>query len=602
MPTPAQPRAASRACAQPIRWYAPLLSPVESFVRSAMGGMRDDLSRDPWRAPRAGLGGAVVANVARGFGTRRWQEASRVAILAVESYNQRVQLGSPTLAARNAWLARDVTRIRRVWRGLVRRDEDLVARVVARIIGAPPDLGDDAVPECVLFLRVAVAAGVLAGGVPDSVHAALDRYFTCLGLAWESTQGTLTADGWRGALHAVGLDGDVALPRDPAERAREGARRALADLPDGLPAERLERLLACVPDDPGRGRDPVAYDPQLAPIARAHAPRSATGDSALDRFAALWADPIEGALAELARSESRVLGRALLYLQHQGGKRVRPLVVLGAATACGADAGDALRAAALVEWLHQASLVLDDVVDESKLRRNGPTLHHATSVPFAVGVAGYLLARIHTSLRTLPPPVRDQIADAATSLIEGQRAELVHTGDLALGSTGYYRIIEAKTARLFVCAAAVGGLCAGASPPVVRALRTFGREAGLAFQIVDDVLDYAGDERELGKRPGTDLRARKATLPLLVLRDRLGARERTWLAALLASEPSSAQEEARALEWSQQAMGALGVYDACFDRARLHLERASAAVVPLPSASAASLLSELARRFVERRA
>src|SRR5690242_5778815 len=159
------------------RWYAGLIAPVRPQVTAALRSVAENAD-DPFALPRAGLGGAVVVHVARGFGTRRWPSAARLGMVALESYNQRVYRAAATQAARTLWLERDVAGLRRVWRGLVKRDEPLLRRVVDRMIGARlapiaeaersgagalSIVGDDSIPEAVLFLRAAVAAGVLAG-------------------------------------------------------------------------------------------------------------------------------------------------------------------------------------------------------------------------------------------------------------------------------------------------------------------------------------------------------------------------------------------------------------------------------------------------------
>lgn len=590
------------------RWYAGLVAPVRPQVMAALRGVAGE-GVDPLAVPRAGLGGAVVAHVAHGFGSRRWATAARLGMLALESYNQRVYRAAPTSAARTIWLERDVASLRRVWRGLVKRDELLLHRVVDRMIGArvAPVVGDDAIPEGVLFLRAAVAAGVLAGNVPDGVHAVLDRYVSCVALAWEASQRTLTRSGWEGAMRAVGLDAPYTT--DAAGTATRLARDVLATLPASPVVELLGALLDQPPSEAACARDPIAWTPCDAP-APLPRPRSGTvievSDTAitLDDFHVRWRDAIEGALGTMVATRSRVLQRAVDYLQHQGGKRVRPLVVLAAAVAAGGEARWALPEAAAIEWLHQASLVLDDVVDESTLRRDGPTLHHATTVPFALGVAAYLLARLNGALRDLPPSSREYLVTAATALMDGQRDELRHTGDVRLSVSGYYRIIDAKTARLFACAASLGGLSAGAPAGHIRALARFGREAGLAFQIVDDLLDYVGDEHELGKRPGTDLRACKITLPVIELRAALRGEERARLESLL--RPIS-ETHARLVatdedvRWIRDALVARQLDRACADRARRHLGRARAALASLPGTDGRALLEALAVKFVERR-
>src|SRR5687768_17445970 len=273
------------------RWYAGLIAPVRPQVTAALRSVAEDADQ-PFALPRAGLGGAVVVHVARGFGTRRWPSAARLGMLALESYNQRVYRAAPTQAARTLWLERDVAGLRRVWRGLVKRDEPLLRRVVDRMIGArtAPVVGDDAIPEAVLFLRAAVAAGVLAGNVPDGTHASLDAYVTWVGLAWEASQGTLTRAGWEGALRAVGRT--EAYAADVVAVGTREARVALGLLPGGPAVDMLGGLLEQRPAEDRRRRDPVAWTPCDAPEPRSretagHA-HGQEGAGDLEAFAADW--------------------------------------------------------------------------------------------------------------------------------------------------------------------------------------------------------------------------------------------------------------------------------------------------------------------------
>jgi len=232
------------------------------------------------------------------------------------------------------------------------------------------------------------------------------------------------------------------------------------------------------------------------------------------------------------------------------------------------------------------------VLDEAKIRRNCPTLHHLTSESFAAGTALFVLERLFAYRDRLTPSEHRRLSDAAMALAEGQRAELAHTGDHQLSVAQYYRVIEAKTARLFSCALLLG---AEGSHVPTRDLARFGREAGLALQIVDDVLDYAADEHQFGKRPGTDLRARKVTLPLLLLRDRMAIPERERLADWLGSSDPGVFLRVRA------AMHHHGALEDALERARTHRQRALESLSRWPDNPGVTLLRQAVDRFVERR-
>jgi octaprenyl-diphosphate synthase len=574
------------------RWYAPLVAPVLPVVTAALEQLEP--AHDPWRAPRTGLGGAVVIHVARGFGTRRFRRAGRVAVVALEGYNQRVHTAEPDPRERARWLERDIEWAKRAWQSILEKDEPVLRRVMDRLLGPHAEVCDRALPEAVLFLRAAVAGGVIVGDVPDPVHAALDRHATWLGLAWEANRGTLDAEVWRGALGAVGLS--EPFPGDADRIARAHAHRALEALPE-VPVRRLfADVLASAPAEAREAhRHPRVWQPLTTPLAtRPRAERPATPPRAgtLAAFGQRWQAPLDEALRALATSRSSTLDRATEYLLGQGGKRIRPLVSLAAAGACGGPASRALPIAAALEWLHQGSLVLDDIVDAATLRRGNVPLHAATSEAFAAGVTAIVFARVVRSLHGMHPEIRAQIAGAASALAAGERLELAHTGDAALSLTAYYEIIEAKTARLFSCAAAVGALAVEAERKHVRALARYGREIGLAFQIVDDLLDYVGDREELGKSPGTDLRAGKVTLPWIFLRERATAEERSHLARALGAESE--------LAWVTSSLEARGVPELCRARAEVHVGRALEALSGLPEHEDRAVLTSIAQALVGR--
>lgn len=552
----------------------------------------------------------MVLQVARGFGSRTQRRAEQLAVAAVEGYNHRLHLGEPTAEERARWLARDLRWAHQAWQSMVERDEPTLTRVVERLFGPRNGPGeqvcDRSIPEAVLFMRGAVATGVVLGEVPDAIHVALDQHVTWLGLAWEAHAGTLDEAGWHGALAAVRLA--AAYPEQPEQLeqvARARAIAALAELPPSPAVALFQDALEHAPIELSsrfftrgsavrglnRGWTPIATP--IAATILAVRPTSDRRDSALDRFAERWRGPIELAIAELTRSSSDTLTRATHYLQGQGGKRVRPLITLAAAEACGADPRRALPLAAAIEWLHQGTLVLDDIIDAATLRRGHVALHAATSDVFATGVAVFVLGRVLRASQGMHPDIRRHVVGAAIALVEGERLELLHTGDTGLSRTRYYAIIEAKTARLFGCAAAVGGLCGEPPRKQVAALSRYGRELGLAFQIIDDLLDYEGDEAIFGKRPGTDFRAAKLTLPLLLLREQLEPRALARLDAALGCEAE--------LAWVEAELREHGIAERCREQAAGHSARALAALDALPASEARDTLAAIALELGARR-
>ena len=217
------------------------------------------------------------------------------------------------------------------------------------------------------------------------------------------------------------------------------------------------------------------------------------------------------------------------HLIAAGGKRLRPLLTVAAARLCqpAASAPDgSLKLAAAVEFIHTATLLHDDVVDGSTLRRGKIAAHLIWGGSSSVLVGDFLFARafelmVETgSLRAL-----NILAHASSVIAEGEVLQLTRSHDLTLDQATYLQIIQAKTAELFAAAAEAGAVVVGASEAKVQALRDYGLNLGLAFQLADDVLDYGGTASDLGKNAGDDFREGKATLPLLLAMARTGSAE-----------------------------------------------------------------------------
>ena len=261
------------------------------------------------------------------------------------------------------------------------------------------------------------------------------------------------------------------------------------------------------------------------------------------------------------------------HLLGGGGKRVRPLLTVAAARLCGYEGEHHLRLAATVEFIHTATLLHDDVVDESKQRRGRPTANLLWDNQSSVLVGDYLFARsFQLMVETGSLRVLDILANAAATIAEGEVLQLSAARDLATTEATYLRIVRGKTAALFEAAAQVGGVIAGVEEDRVAALAEYGDAIGVAFQIVDDWLDYGGAGDGIGKNLGDDLREGKLTLPVIRALARADDAERAfWRAALERGEGEFARaraildrhgtlEETRceALAWRDRAVAALG--------------------------------------------
>ncbi len=220
----------------------------------------------------------------------------------------------------------------------------------------------------------------------------------------------------------------------------------------------------------------------------------------------------------LARLQSDVslINQLGFYIVSAGGKRMRPMLTVMAARALGYEGEDHLKLAAIIEFIHTSTLLHDDVVDESDLRRGRATANAAFGNAASVLVGDFLYSRAFQLMVELESmTVQKVLADTTNRIAEGEVLQLLHVRNPDTDEAAYLRVIERKTAVLFAAATQLGGHLAGLGAAGEKALFDYGMALGYAFQIADDVLDYAGDAATLGKNLGDDLAEGKATLPLI---------------------------------------------------------------------------------------
>ncbi len=205
------------------------------------------------------------------------------------------------------------------------------------------------------------------------------------------------------------------------------------------------------------------------------------------------------------------------YLISLGGKRLRPLLTLACAELCGYQGGRHISLAACVEFIHTATLLHDDVVDDSALRRGNKTANMMWDRKACVLVGDFLFSRaLEMMVQDGSQDVLEILAQASTTITEGEVLQLSSSYDLNLSETTYLEIIKAKTACLFAAAAEIGAIAGDARTEQRKALRDYGLNLGMAFQLMDDVLDYSADQEKLGKSVGDDFREGKVTLPVIL--------------------------------------------------------------------------------------
>ncbi len=302
----------------------------------------------------------------------------------------------------------------------------------------------------------------------------------------------------------------------------------------------------------------------------------------VERLTALAATDMAGVdalIVDRMHSPVSVIPALADHLIEAGGKRLRPLLTVAAARLAGGLGDASHKLAAAVEFIHTATLLHDDVVDVSQLRRGKVAAHLIWGAPSSVLVGDFLFARaFELMVETGAIRALQILARASRIIAEGEVLQLSRAHDLNLGQATYLEIITAKTAELFAAAAEAGAVCANASEGQAAALRAYGLNLGLAFQLTDDALDYGGTTEALGKNAGDDFREGKATLPLLIAIARLGPREvEFWERAIGRRE----QTEADFRRARELIVGA-GAIDATLDLASEYAETAKLALAGFP--------------------
>ena len=285
------------------------------------------------------------------------------------------------------------------------------------------------------------------------------------------------------------------------------------------------------------------------------------------------------------------------YIIGAGGKRLRPTLVLLFSNALGFKGAERFELAATVEFIHTATLLHDDVVDESELRRGRATANALFGNAASVLVGDFVYSRAFQMMVSVNRMrVLEVLADATNVIAEGEVLQLMNMHDPDLAVEDYLRVIRFKTAKLFEASARLGAVLAEAPPPVEEACAGYGRSLGTAFQLIDDLLDYEGSTAELGKNVGDDLREGKPTLPLLLAMERGTAAERDLIRqAIEHGEMARLSEIVEIVRHT----GAIG---ATRDAARAEAEKARTSLQLLPDSAYREALLDLCLRSVERSA
>ena len=305
---------------------------------------------------------------------------------------------------------------------------------------------------------------------------------------------------------------------------------------------------------------------------------------------------VDATIARRLESGVPLVGEVARYIISAGGKRLRPVLLLLTCGALGCQSPHRFNLAAVVEFIHTATLLHDDVVDESTLRRGRSTANEVFGNPASVLVGDFLYSRaFQMMVETGSMRVMQILADATNVIAEGEVLQLMNMHDASLDEAAYLRVIRSKTAKLFEASSRLGAVLANASPDIEQACAEYGQSLGTAFQVIDDVLDYDGDAAEMGKNLGDDLREGKATLPLIL--------------AMQTATPDDAATVRRAIETgSTEELPAIarivrscGALDGTRAAAAAQAQRAIDAARLLPKNEYTDSLLELAAQLLQRR-
>lgn len=305
---------------------------------------------------------------------------------------------------------------------------------------------------------------------------------------------------------------------------------------------------------------------------------------------------VDRVIAQRLTTSVPLIGQISQYIIAAGGKRLRPALLLMVSNALGEQRPTKHTLAAVVELIHTATLLHDDVVDESTLRRGRPTANESFGNPASVLVGDFLHTRsFQMMVEAGNMRILQVLSDATNVIAEGEVQQLINTHDASLDEAGYLHVIRSKTAKLFEASTQIAAILAGANPTIEAACATYGQALGTAFQIIDDVLDYDGDAAEMGKNLGDDLREGKCTLPLIIAMQQATAEDAQVVREAI--EQGSTEQLPSILSIVKRT----GALDATREAAHNEAMRAIAALQTLPANAYTQAMEQLAAQLLLRR-
>ena len=305
---------------------------------------------------------------------------------------------------------------------------------------------------------------------------------------------------------------------------------------------------------------------------------------------------VDKVIAQRLSSGVPLVGEVAQYIISAGGKRLRPAIHLLMCGALGYTSAQRFNMAAVLEFIHTSTLLHDDVVDESSLRRGRATANQVFGNPASVLVGDFLYSRAFQMMVEIQDMrVMQILADAVNVIAEGEVLQLVNMHDASLSEAAYLRVIRSKTAKLFEASTRLAAVLSQSTTEMEQACADYGQALGTAFQVIDDVLDYDGDVSEMGKNLGDDLREGKATLPLII------AMQRGSEAQCATIQQAIENGEVEKIEEIIRIVRETGALEATRDAAALEAARAVEATRLLPDNQYTGALLQLAAQLLERR-
>ena len=324
---------------------------------------------------------------------------------------------------------------------------------------------------------------------------------------------------------------------------------------------------------------------------------------AINSMADVWEayrDELEG-MERQARtnldSSVALVNTVAAHILNSGGKRIRPFLLLLSARLCGYTGRDHYQLASLVEFIHTASLLHDDVVDDADIRRGRRTARKVWGNQISILVGDYLYSKAFCQVVDFRNhAINEVLGEACKKMAEGEVLQLYYNGNPSMPETEYLKIVEHKTAGLMAASCRMGAILADASEPQQEALFRFGLHLGIAFQVADDTLDYTANGEHLGKSLGQDLREGKATLPLLHLLHHCSERDRQMIINRMETRALTEEDLGRFIRMMEE----LGSITYAMDRARSYIDEAQRDLDQFEDCTAKRALSVTADYMVTR--